>query len=118
MVKMAKAYVVLSGFILVIVGIAGFFRYEMFNLAFPPAHNLFHLFSGILALLASFSGRHGGPRLFGLMFGSIYLLLAFAGFAGLHDLGAVRLGLNLHFNFIHLGIGLLSLSAGLTIPRT
>ena len=112
---LAKAYILLSGLILVAVGIAGFFRHEMFNLTFPPAHNLFHLLSGLIALF-SFS-RDSGPRLFGLIFGSIYTLLAFAGFLGLHDLGPILLGLNIHYNFIHLGVGLLSLLSGLALPN-
>ena len=112
---LAKAYILLSGLILVAVGIAGFIRHEMFNLTFPPAHNLFHLLSGLIALF-SFS-RDSGPRLFGLIFGSIYTLLAFAGFLGLHDLGPILLGLNIHYNFIHLGVGLLSLLSGLALPN-
>src|SRR5215467_14182804 len=108
---LARTYVVLSGLILVVVGIAGFFRHEMFNLTFPPAHNLFHLLSGAIALVAGVLSRADGPRLFGLIFGCIYTLLAIAGFAGLHDLGPIQLGLNFHYNFIHLGIGLLSLLA-------
>ena len=84
----------------------------MFNLTFPPAHNVFHLLSGIIALYCGLGGNSHGPRRFGLIFGCIYTLLAIAGFAGLRDLGSVRLDLNLHFNFIHLGIGLLSLVAG------
>ena len=110
--KLAKLYVVLSGFILIIVGITGFFRHEMFNLTFPPAHNTFHLLSGIIALFAGLGGNPNGPRRFGLIFGIVYTLLAIAGFAGMHDLGPLHLDLNLHFNFIHLGIGLLSLLAG------
>jgi len=39
-------------------------------------------------------------------------LVAIAGFAGLRDFGPIRLDLNTHFNFIHLGVGLLSLAAG------
>jgi len=113
--QLAKAYTLLSGLFLVAVGIAGFFRHEMFNLPFPPAHNLFHLLSGLIALL-SFS-RPNGPRLFGLLFGSIYTLLAFAGFLGLHDLGPIQLGLNVHYNFIHLGVGLLSLLSGLALSK-
>jgi hypothetical protein len=111
--KLAQIYVVLSGFILVAVGITGFFRHQMFNLTFPPAHNIFHLLSGILALFAGLGGNPNGPRRFGLLFGFVYTLLALAGFAGMHDLGPLRFDLNLHFNFIHLGIGLLSLLAGL-----
>lgn len=116
-IVLARAYVALSGLILVVVGIAGFFRHQMFNLTFPPAHNLFHLLSGAIALAAGLQSGPNGPRLFGLIFGSIYTLLAIAGFAGLRDLGHLQLGLNLHYNFIHLGIGILSLLAGFAIPK-
>lgn len=110
---LAKIYVVLSGAILVVVGIVGFFRHEMFNLTFPPAHNVFHLGSGVVALWAGLGKNNNGPRRFGLIFGAIYTLLALAGFAGMRDLGPIQLDLNTHFNFIHLGVGLLSLAAGL-----
>jgi uncharacterized protein DUF4383 len=114
---LARAYVVLSGMILVVVGIAGFFRHEMFNLTFPPAHNVFHLLSGAIAIVAGLRSSTSGPRLFSLILGCIYTLLAIAGFAGLHDFGPIQLGLNLHYDFIHLGIGLLSLLAGFAIPK-
>ena len=109
---LAKAYVVLSGAILVVVGVVGFFRHEMFNLTFPLAHNVFHLGSGLIALWAGLGKSVDGPRRFGLIFGAIYTLVAIAGFAGMRDLGPIRLDLNTHFNFIHLGVGLLSLAAG------
>ena len=109
---LAKIYVVLSGAILVVVGIVGFFRHEMFNLTFPPAHNVFHLVSGALGLWAGFGKNANGVWRFGLIFGAIYTLVAIAGFAGMRDLGAIQLHLNAHFNFIHLGVGLLSLAAG------
>ncbi len=115
---LAKIYVVLSGAILVVVGVVGFFRHEMFNLTFPPAHNVFHLVSGLIALWAGLGKSAGGPRRFGLIFGAIYTLLAVAGFAGLRDLGPIRLDLNTHFNFIHLGVGLLSLAAGFASAKT
>jgi hypothetical protein len=108
----ARAYVVLSGAILLVVGVVGFFRHEMFNLTFPPAHNVFHFVSGAIALWAGLGKRVDGPRLFGLIFGAVYTLVAIAGFAGLRDLGPILLGLNIHYNFIHLGVGLLSLAAG------
>ena len=38
---LAKIYIALSGAILVIVGVVGFFRHEMFNLTFPPALTYF-----------------------------------------------------------------------------
>jgi hypothetical protein len=114
---LAKIYVALSGAILVVVGVVGFFQHEMFNLTFPPAHNVFHLVSGLIALWAGLGKYVDGPRWFGLIFGAIYTLVAIAGFAGMRDLGPVQLDLNTHFNFIHLGVGLLSLVAGLIGKR-
>ena len=115
---LAKIYVVLSGAILVVVGVVGFFRHEMFNLTFPPAHNIFHLVSGLIALWAGLGKNVDGPRRFGLIFGTVYTLVAIAGFAGLRDLGPIQLDLNTHFNFIHLGVGLLSLTAGFLSAKT
>src|SRR5216684_5865175 len=115
---LAKIYVVLSGAILVVVGVAGFFRHEMFNLTFPPAHNIFHFASGAIALGAGLGKSADGPRRFGLIFGAVYTLVAIAGFAGLRDLGPIQLDLNTHFNFIHLGVGLLSLAAGFASSTT
>jgi hypothetical protein len=109
---LTRTYVVLSGAILVLVGVVGFFRREMFNLTFPAAHNIFHLGSGLIALWAGLGRSVDGPRWFGLIFGAIYTLVAIAGFAGMRDLGPIQLELNTHFNFIHLGVGLLSLVAG------
>ena len=114
---LAKTYVVLSGLILVVVGVAGFFRHEMFHLTFPPVHNLFHLLSGGLALVAGFSKNAANQRRFGLIFGTIYTLVAIAGLLGLHHLGSIQLGLNLQFNFIHLGVGVLSVFAGFASPK-
>src|SRR6266481_1234463 len=110
---LARIYVVMSGAILLVVGAVGFFRHEMFNLTFPPAHDVFHLVSGAIGLWAGLGNIANGVRRFGLIFGAIYTLVAIAGFAGLRDLGSIQLHLNTHFNFIHLGVGLLSLAAGL-----
>jgi Domain of unknown function (DUF4383) len=115
--RLAKIYIVLSGAILVVVGVAGFFRHEMFNLTFPAAHNIFHLASGVVALWAGLGKNAHGPRRFGLIFGAIYTFVAVSGFAGMRDLGPIQLDLNTHFNFIHLGVGLLSLAAGLASSR-
>jgi len=114
---LAKIYVVLSGAILFVVGVVGFFRHEMFNLTFPPAHNVFHLVSGVIALGAGLGKNANGVRLFGLIFGAIYILVAIAGFAGLKDLGPLQMGLNSHYNVIHLGVGVLSLAAGVVSGR-
>jgi hypothetical protein len=44
--------------------------------------------------------------------------MAVRGFAGMRDLGPVQLNLNAYFNFIHLGVGLLSLAAGFANAKT
>ena len=89
----------------------------MFNLTFPAAHNIFHLASGVVALWAGLRKSANGPRRFGVIFGAIYTFVAVSGFAGMRDLGPIQLDLNTHFNFIHLGVGLLSLAAGLASSR-
>src|SRR5260370_32646665 len=104
---LAKTYVAVSGAILVVVGVVGFFRHEMFNLTFPPAHNVFHLVSGLIALWAGLGKSTDGPRRFGLIFGAIYTVVAIAGFAGMRDLGPIQPGFNTPFYFIHLAVGLL-----------
>jgi len=88
---LAKIYVVLSGAILVVVGVAGFLRHEMFNLTFPPAHNIFHLGSSLLAVWAGLGKSPEGPRRFGLIFGTIYTIVAIAGFGGMRDLGPIQM---------------------------
>src|SRR5438552_6222682 len=57
---LAKIYVVLSGAILVVVGVVGFFRHEMFNLTFPLAHNIFHFASGLVALWVGWPWKERG----------------------------------------------------------
>jgi len=42
----------------------------MFNLTFPPAHNVFHLLSGVVALWAGLGKSVDGPRRFDLIFGA------------------------------------------------
>jgi hypothetical protein len=115
---LAKIYVVLSGAILVVVGVVGSFRHEMFNLTFPPAHNVFHLLSGLVAVWTGLGKDANGPQRFGLIFGTIYAAVAIAGFAGMRDLGPIQLDLNTHFNFIHFGVGLLSLAAGFASAKS
>ena len=76
-------------------------------------HNVFHLVSGAIGLWARLRNNANAVRRFGQIFGAIYRLVAIRGFAALHDLGPIQLDLNMHFNFIHLGVGPLSLAAGL-----
>jgi len=111
---MAKTYAVAVGAVLLLVGIAGFLTDEMFGMKFHPAHNVIHILSGAIGLWAGLGKSANGPRTFAQIFGVIYTLVAIAGFAGMHDLGPIQLGLNGAYNVVHLAVGLLGLLAGFT----
>ena len=53
---MAKGYAVVVGMVLTLVGISGFTRHDAVGLHFSTTHNLIHLLSGLLGLLAGFPG--------------------------------------------------------------
>src|SRR2546429_9979577 len=97
---LARIYVVLSAAILLVVGVVGFFRHEMFNLRFPPAHNVFHLVSGAIGLWAGLRNNANAVRRFGQILGAIYSLVAIVRFVGLPDFGPILLDLKTPFNFI------------------
>lgn len=112
---MAKTYATVVGAILLLVGIVGLLRHDLFGLiTFYPAHNVIHLASGVIGLLAGLGKNASAPRLFAQIFGVVYTLVAIVGFVGVHDLGPIRLGLNNPYNAIHLVVGVLGLIAGFT----
>lgn len=71
----------LTGALLVVFGIAGFFQDPLLGLfEVNPVHNLVHLVSGLFVLAAASYGI-GTMRTCGKMLGLLYLALAIAGFA-------------------------------------
>jgi Domain of unknown function (DUF4383) len=111
---MAKFYAGAAGAVLLLVGVIGFLTPSLAGLEFHPAHNVIHLASGALGLLAFSVNGGSRARLFAQVFGVIYTLVAIAGFLGLHDLGGIHLGLGTPYNLIHLLVGLGGLAAGFT----
>jgi len=117
---MAKAYAVVVGAVLLLVGLVGFLTPSLMGLTFHPAHNVIHLLSGILGLWAGLKSE-GAARTYARIFGAVYTLVAVVGFAGIHDLGPIMLGLNGMYNIIHLAVGVLGLAAGFmgaSAPKT
>ena len=114
---MAKTYAVVVGVVLLLVGILGFVTDQMFGLMFHPAHNVIHLLTGAIGLWAGFGKSANAPKLFAQVFGVVYTLVAIAGFAGMVNLGPIRLGLNTNYNVIHLVVGLWGLWAGFAKAR-
>ncbi len=110
---MAKIYALLVGAVLLLVGVCGFLKTELFGLiTFHPAHNIIHLVSGAIGLLAGVNKNPKVPRTFAQVFGVVYTLVAIVGFMGVRDLGPIQLGLNTTYNVIHVAIGALGLLAG------
>ncbi len=109
---MAKTYSIILGAVLLIVGIAGYLTSgtEMFGFGLTPMHNLIHVLSGIVGLVAGFAGLKYA-RWYCLGFGAIYAavtLLGFINYAPIVEL----LNLNMADNVLHLIIAITALGVG------
>jgi hypothetical protein len=123
----AQLYSLLFGAVLLVVGIVGFVADSSFDtggnvqgddlIVFEVNgwHNLVHIASGLVGL--ALARTAAGARAFALGFGAVYLIVTIWGFAD----GESVLGLlpvNDADNFLHLGIAVLGLAAGLaSSPR-
>lgn len=102
------------GAALLIAGVWGFIdgeRVLIFHV--NTAHNVVHVLSGLAALACGFAGERPA-RVFSRVFGSVYLLVAALGFAGVAP-AIDLLHLNGPDNWLHLAIGGAFL-AGAAIP--
>jgi len=108
---MARMYALVVGAVLLIIGVLGFVTNGFMGMEFHPAHNVIHLISGIVGLWAGSRGDKLA-RPYAQVFGTVYTLVAVAGFAGIHDLGSIKLGLNSTYSVVHLVVGLAGLAAG------
>ena len=109
---MAKLYAGLVGAVLLLVGICGFLTNSLMGLEFHMAHNVIHLATGVIGLWAAMASGGRNAGMFAKVFGVVYTLVAVMGFAGISDLGSIKLGLNSMYNVIHLVVGLLGMAAG------
>jgi hypothetical protein len=111
---MKTIYVVL-GTVLLVAGIAGFVMPSpLFGLFEVNAlHNIVHLVSGALTLVAASQGI-GAMRTWGRLFGAVYLAVAIAGFVDPDLFGLMHV--NLPDNILHLGLTAVFLYVGLVAP--
>jgi hypothetical protein len=124
----ASLYAGLIGGVLAVTGIIGFFYSSSFG---SPGevdavigvfdvnawHNLVHLLSGALGVLAFMSGPRAS-RTYALAFGAVYVVVAIWGFAigaGESILGFIPV--NQEDNVLHIVLGVLGIGAGLTSPE-
>lgn len=77
---MAKTICTILGIVFILVGIMGFIVPDLLGTHLSLAHNLVHIISGAVALYFGLAGSLSGARLFCLVFGAVYLLLAVLGF--------------------------------------
>jgi|SRR5215213_4938503 len=78
---MAKTIATILGVVFILVGLLGFVMPNFLGAHFMPAHNIIHLVSGAASLYFGLAGSLSAARMFCLVFGAVYLLLAVAGFA-------------------------------------
>ena len=120
----ARLYATLVGGTLVIAGIIGFFYSSSFGgpgtvddafgiLAVNGWHNVFHIVTGALGLLAA----GYAARQYSIGLGALYLVVTIWGFiigGGDSILGFIPV--NTEDNFLHLILGVLGIAAGLSTP--
>jgi hypothetical protein len=130
----ARLYCLLVGGVLVIAGIIGFFYSASFDtgatdvasntddvfgiLGVNGWHNIVHIATGALGLLAAAAGYHYA-RQYAYGLGVVYIAIAIWGFAigsGESILGFIPI--NTEDNFLHLLIGVAGVGAGLATPAT
>lgn len=97
---MTKMFAMLVGWVLVVVGILNFFHTPGFDVYLLPAHGIFHIVAGLLGVWAAKAHSQG----YAMWVGIIGLVLAAAGFLGLHNvLGLINLPT--WISVIHLVLG-------------
>lgn len=121
---MARLACRIVGVALLVVGLAGFGFPTMLGMHLTTVHNILHLLTALVALYVGFAATLTSARIFCLVFGAAYLLLAAAGIA-MPALVASMLG---HpaltsreltpDNAVHAVLGAALLVVGLRAPKT
>src|SRR5690242_4262535 len=110
-VIMFRFIAILFGIVFIFAGVAGFMPAFTINGALlgifkvDSIHNLLFIVSGVIAIMAATTFNL--TKRYFLVFGVIYTIVAILGFARGGDLFLMQV--NMADNFLHLGIGILSL---------
>jgi len=121
----ARLYATLIGGTLLAAGIIGFFYSAAFNTQFADVdnvfgilavngwHNMVHILTGALGLLAAGYAARG----YALGLGAVYIVIAIWGFIiGNNEFILGFVPVNTEDNFLHLILGLLGVGAGVATP--
>ena len=128
---MAKTICKILGVVFLLVGVIGFVIPGFLGTHLSIVHNLVHIISGAVALYLGFAGSLSAARLFCIVFGIVYLLLAICGFllggpevptiAGMQGMGSDsklwkvipgQLELGMMDHIVHVLLGLVFLIGG------
>lgn len=111
---MTKTFTLVLGVVLLAVGILGVLTgghdHSLIIFGINATHNLIHIISGALALLAGLAGVKYAKG-YCLAFGAVYGLVTIAGFVNLAP-AVTLLNLNTADNFLHLAISVACLGVG------
>jgi Domain of unknown function (DUF4383) len=116
---MARTFTMILGVVLLLIGVAGFITgghdHDLLVFGINTTHNVVHALSGVVALLAANAGERPA-RIFCLVFGAVYGLVALAGFLNVEKV--VRLlNLNRADDFLHVSIAAACLITGFVSAR-
>jgi hypothetical protein len=112
---LVKPLAVILGLALVAAGAYGFYKNPVFVFSVNQLHNIVHLASGAVALIAVAAG-YGAARLYLIVFGLVYAVVAVAGFAKIQQ-AVTLLNLNQPDNYLHAAIAVACLLVGLGSKR-
>src|SRR3990167_8469380 len=110
---MVRIFAILFGIGFIFAGVAGFlpmFMPDGLLLGYfevDAMHNLVHLISGIIAILAATNYRYA--KLYFQVFGIIYGIVTIAGFVLGGDFNFMMMHMNMADNILHLGITIVAL---------
>ena len=114
---MAKQFTILLGVVLLAVGLVGWVigghDHLLVFFGINMNHNLVHVLSGAVALLSAFAGGEKLSKLYCLVFGAVYGLVAITGLLNVPFV-VTLLNLNMADNILHLGIASATLYFGVT----
>ena len=109
---MAKTVVKLFGWVLLVVGVVGFFNNPILGIfAVDTVHNLIHIVSGLVGIVMAGKGE-GSAKMFAKVFGAVYALVAILGFVSSSDMILGLISSNGADNWLHVALAVVFLAVG------
>lgn len=117
--EMIKKFTMILGVVLSAVGVVGWFTgghdHTLVIFGINMAHNMVHVLSGAVALLAVMGGEQYS-KTYCLLFGAVYGLVTLAGFLNVGTIVSL-LNLNMADNLLHLAISVACFAVGMQAKK-